>query len=188
MTTSDTMPLVDFPVRTVPARITVAGLSLRHATSEDVPFLLELYRSFRADELAPVPWPPERKLAFLDQQFLFQHRHYMATFADADYLVAEAESQPIGRVYLDWNKDRWLIVDIGFLPQWRRQGLGTRLIAAIQQQAALAAATAISLHVEQHNFRAQALYYRLGFRAVENGPSHVRMEWPCSNHAEAGDR
>ncbi|KQU97870.1 GNAT family N-acetyltransferase [Ensifer sp. T173] len=177
---------IGFPARLDPPRLPVAGMSLRHATSEDFPFLLQLYRSFRAEELAAVPWSIEQKHAFLQQQFLFQHRHYMATFPDTDFLVVEIGGEPAGRVYLDAKKERWLIVDIGVLPQWRRQGHGTTLLAAIQHEATVSDCEAVVLHVEQHNFRAQALYHRLGFRAEENGGSHVQMEWSCCNLAETG--
>ena len=177
---------IGFPARCEPSRLSVANIVLRHATAADIPFLLELYRSFRADELAAVPWPVEQKRAFLDQQFLFQHRHYIATFPDADFLVVEIESEPVGRVYLDATKERWLIVDIGLLTEWRRQGHGTTLLAAIQHEATVSDCEAVVLHVEQHNFRAQALYHRLGFRAEENGGSHVQMEWSCCNLAETG--
>ncbi|OMQ39799.1 GNAT family N-acetyltransferase [Ensifer sp. 1H6] len=177
---------IGFPARRDPSRLSVANIALRRATSEDFPFLLQLYRSFRADELAAVPWSIEQKHAFLQQQFLFQHRHYIATFPDADFLVVEIEGEPVGRVYLDATKERWLIVDIGLLTEWRRQGHGTTLLAAIQHEATVSDCEAVVLHVEQHNFRAQALYHRLGFRAEENGGSHVQMEWSCCNLAETG--
>lgn len=172
---------ISFPTRLAPARLSVAHFVLRHATSADVPFLLDLYRSFRADELAAIPWPDEQKHAFLDQQFAFQHRHYMATFPEADFLVVELESWPVGRLYLDFTRDNWLIIDIGLLPEWRGCGRGSAILSAILRQAGQSRAVSVTLHVEQHNVRARALYQRLGFRVEADGGSHIRMGWPCDD-------
>ncbi len=179
---------VDFQIRSDPPRLGVQGMSLRHAASVDAPFLLELYSSFRADELAAVPWSPEQKQVFLEQQFIAQHRHYRSVYPDADYLVVEIGDKPVGRLYLDAEKERWLIVDIGFLPEWRRQGKGTALLTAIQREAATSEACVLTLHVEQRNFRAQALYQRLGFRGINDVGSHIKMEWSPGDFDEAEPR
>nr|WP_246806928.1 GNAT family N-acetyltransferase [Ensifer sp. ENS04] len=155
----------------------VQGTSLRHACPNDIAFLLELYASFRSDELAAVPWSPEQKQAFLEQQFIAQHRHYRSVYSEVDYLVVEIGDKPVGRLYLDAVKERWLIVDIGFLPEWRRQGKGTALLTAIQREATTSEACVLTLHVEQRNCRAQALYQRLGFRGINDVGSHIKMEW-----------
>ncbi|OWZ90183.1 hypothetical protein B9J07_29095 [Sinorhizobium sp. LM21] len=106
-----------------------------------------------------------------------QHRHYRSVYPEADYLVVEIGDKPVGRLYLDAVKERWLIVDIGFLPEWRRQGKGTALLTAIQREATTSEACVLTLHVEQRNFRAQALYLRLGFRGINDVGSHIKMEW-----------
>nr|WP_298096104.1 GNAT family N-acetyltransferase [uncultured Shinella sp.] len=168
----------DFPVRFLPPRIDVAGIALRHAVPSDVAFFLELYQSFRMEELAAVPWPPEQKDVFLRQQFSFQHRHYLGSFPNADFLVVACDRVPIGRLYLDCTPDRWHVIDIGFLPEHRGRGLGTALLSAIQHEAVVAGAARVVLHVEQHNFRARALYRRLSFREVDDNGTHLRMEWP----------
>ncbi|OOG74693.1 hypothetical protein B0E45_04630 [Sinorhizobium sp. A49] len=169
-----------FPTRCNPPRLTVADMGLRHATSDDMPFLQRLYRSFRMDELAGVRWPVEQKHAFLEQQFIFQHRHYMAAFPEAEFLIIELDGMPIGRLYLNFGREKWLIVDIGLAPEWRSQGRGSSLLSAIQREMTRSDVQSLMLHVEHHNLAAQALYRRLGFRDVEGGSSHIRMEWPCS--------
>jgi GNAT superfamily N-acetyltransferase len=171
--------LPDFPARSVPSVIKAAGMELRHATSADMAFLLALYRSVRGDEFAAVPWPPEQKNAFFDQQFAFQHLHYLAVFPDAHFLVVDCAGEPVGRLYLECSAEQWHIVDIGLLPERRGRGMGSALLSAIQREAARAGATAVLLSVEQHNARAQALYRNLGFRVVQDGGSHIRMAWPC---------
>jgi len=131
-----------------------------------------------AEEFAAVPWPPEQKAAFFDQQFAFQHRHYLAVFPDAHFLVVDCDGEPVGRLYLQCGAEQWHIIDIGLLPERRGHGMGSALLSAIQREAARAGATAVLLSVEQHNARAQALYRNLGFRVVQDGGSHIRMAWP----------
>lgn len=173
--------LPDFPVRSTPSVVAAAGLDLRHAATTDMPFLVDLYRSLRTEEFAAVPWPLEQKNAFFDQQFGFQHRHYLSVFPGAHFLVIECGGEPIGRLYLDAGTEHWQVIDIGLLPERRGRGIGTALLSAIQREAALAGALAVDLSVEHHNNRAQALYRHLGFDAGQDGGSHIQMTWPCAN-------
>ncbi|KSV75932.1 hypothetical protein N185_15920 [Sinorhizobium sp. GW3] len=139
-------------------------------------FLRSLYSSFRDDELAAVPWQLEQKQMFLDQQFLFQHRHYVTNHPHADFLIVERDGEEIGRLYVDCSRDHWLIAEIGLLPQCRGKGTGTALLSALLAQAERSDAKAVLLHVEQNNLRAQALYRRLGFQVLDYGATHIRME------------
>ncbi|MGQ3241376.1 MAG: GNAT family N-acetyltransferase [Shinella sp.] len=173
--------LPDFPVRSTPSVVTAAGVDLRHAARTDMPFLVDLYRSLRTEEFAAMPWPPEQKNAFFDQQFAFQHRHYLSVFPDAHFLVIDCGGEPIGRLYLDAGTEHWQVIDIGLLPERRGRGIGTVLLSAIQREAVLAGVVAVVLSVEHHNSRAQALYRHLGFDAVQDGGSHIQMAWPCVN-------
>ncbi len=144
-------------------------LTLRHPTDADWPFLYALFASFRADEMAEVPWSPDQKDAFLREQFRLQHHHFVSHFAAADFWIVE-QSQPsgpdlpVGRLYLDRSRSRWLIVDIGVLPEARGQGLGSALLKWVQASASGAGAAAVDLHVVVTNFRAERLYRSLGFR------------------------
>lgn len=188
MNLQSTITAIEFPLRHDPPRLSVAGMSLRHACSNDIAFLFELYSSFRADELAAVPWSPEQKKVFLEQQFIAQHRHYRTVYPDADLLVVEIGGTPVGRLYLNADKERWLIVDVGFLPEWRRQSKGTTLLTAVQREATTSEASGLTLHVEQRNFRAQALYQRLGFRVINDVGSHIKMEWSSGDFDGVGRR
>ena len=47
----------------------MSSITRRPIGGEDMEFLCSLYASTREEELAPVPWPPEHKMAFLRQQF-----------------------------------------------------------------------------------------------------------------------
>jgi len=144
-------------------------ITLRPATDRDLEFLHRLYASTRTEELAPVPWTPEQKAAFLRSQSELQHRYYHATQPDASYDLILFEGQPVGRLYVARMPGEIRIMDIALVPEHRGRGIGTWLL---QQLCAEAGQTRqpLTAHVEQNN-PALHLYERLGFaREEENGP------------------
>ncbi|SCB58248.1 Ribosomal protein S18 acetylase RimI [Rhizobium aethiopicum] len=170
-------PLPEFPARTSHHRLCVPACILRPAKQDDLPFLRQLYHSFRSDELARIPWSQEDKQVFLDQQFNLQHRYYVAAFPQTDFLIIEKDGTSIGRLYIDFDADIWHIVDIGFLPERRNLGLGSGTLKAIQHAAVTREIPGIALHVDRNNRRAYDLYMALGFMVIETTVTHIRMEW-----------
>ncbi|TNJ32876.1 GNAT family N-acetyltransferase [Arenimonas terrae] len=167
------------PAPATPAYLSERGFALRHAVDADLPRLLQLYADTRADELAGVPWPPDFKQTFLDQQFQFQHRHFLAEHPTADFLVIEREGRIEGRYYLLRDAPEHHIVDICLISAHRGRGLGRALIEASQQEAR-AQGRGMALQVLVNNVGARRLYERLGFGAVAEAStdSHLFMRWP----------
>jgi GNAT superfamily N-acetyltransferase len=152
-----------------------AGLTFRPATDADLPFLIAVFASTRAKELAMVPWSEAEKTAFVDMQFRAQHTHYQRHHSGADRLVTMRAGEAIGRLYLERTPHEHCIIDITFLPQHRGQGLGAALLKDLQDEAA-AAGKAVEIHVEKFN-PAMQLYCRLGFRTEEDLGVYQRMRW-----------
>jgi ribosomal protein S18 acetylase RimI-like enzyme len=159
------------------SRLIFSRVAARRATLADIPFLRRLYWSFRMEEMEPVPWLQEMKRAFIDRQFDLQHRHYVTVFSNADFLIVQDKGKQIGRLYVDSTAQRWHIIDIGFLPEWRNRGRGLAMLKAIQRQAQSCSASSVFLHVERRNIRAQALYRRLHFHEVDATDTHIGMQW-----------
>lgn len=150
--------------------------NLRDETPADEPFLRRLYAAIRWDETAAMGMADTaQRLAFLNMQFDLQRRHYRAHFADAQFSVIEKDDVPVGRLYL-WRGQRdHRIIDISLLPERSGRGIGGRILAAVQAEAA-AVERGTSLHVDAFN-PARRLYHRIGFREVgQDGPS-IKMEW-----------
>src|SRR5262245_12149111 len=105
-------------------RAATAGLSFRRVTETDRPFLLRLYASTRAEELAAVPWPDEQKATFLQMQEHAQHTDYSRNYADADWLVVMRDREDVGRLYLHRRERMHHIIDIALLPEHRNKGYG----------------------------------------------------------------
>ncbi|MDE2308217.1 MAG: GNAT family N-acetyltransferase [Xanthomonadaceae bacterium] len=162
-----------------PASLRERGFTLRPANDADLAFLRTLYRETRSGELAAMPWPAEAKLAFLDGQFELQHRHYVTFYGRSDFLVVERDRQPVGRVYLLRQPPDFRIVDIALRESARGEGVGSALIAHIQQQAR-AAGCGVALHVDRRNTAARRLYRRLGFAAAQGDDTHLPMNWTAA--------
>ena len=163
------------PSLAVPVALAAQGYRFRPETEADLPFLQRLYMSTRWEELAMVDWTEAQKIAFLDQQFAAQRRHYLTHFADAVFDVLEAPNGPAGRLYLHRQPKFLLIIDIALLPEWCGRGIGTAVIEEIFAEAR-PHGKAVEIAVEKFN-PAQRLYERLGFREYsENGPYRF-MRW-----------
>ncbi len=165
----------------LPAALAARGLSMRPARPSDLPMLRDLYAQTRAAEMAAVPWPDSVKRAFLDDQFRLQHRHYVAHYAAADFMVIEHPDGPVGRYYLLREAPAHLVVDISLFAAWRGQGIGAALLRASQEDAR-AAGRGMRLHVVHDNQAARRLYERLGFVPGEDATqgTHLPMHWSPS--------
>jgi ribosomal protein S18 acetylase RimI-like enzyme len=150
-------------------------VSLRPATDEDRPFLLDLYGSTRADELDQVVWGEGQREAFLRMQFDLQDAEYRRVHPGGSFDVVEVEDRPAGRLYVGRLPGELRIIDISLLPEHRGRGLGGALITALQREASAAGAT-VSLHVALRN-RAARLYERLGFVSMGEDGVYRLMQW-----------
>ena len=104
------------------------SITLRAATVDDLAFLAEVYASTREEELRPVPWSDEQKLAFLRMQFEAQHADYHGRYPDASFDVIEIDGTPAGRLYVHRREREIRILDISLLPDHRGNGAGTALL------------------------------------------------------------
>ncbi len=152
-----------------------SSISFRPIRDSDRDFLLAVYASTRADEMAVVPWTDQEKADFIRLQFEAQHSFYQQQFPDAEFLIVEFESEPVGRLYLDRREDEYRLIDIALMLQHRRKGLGGRLLADLLAEAR-SVEKLVRIHVERNN-PALRLYERLGFRPIEDHGVYFLMEW-----------
>ena len=148
-------------------------VSLRPVEPGDEPFLLRVYASTRAEELAPVPWTDEQKAAFVAHQFAAQTAHYAEHYKGMTSDVIEVGGEPAGRLLVAHWREEIRIVDITLLPEFRGARLGTGLLRDLIAEAG-DARKRLSIHVEIHN-PAMRLYERLGFRPAGDAGVYLLM-------------
>mgnify|MGYP002789971274 CR=1 FL=1 len=131
-------------------------LRLRPARAADLPALLALEQTFPGDRMSA-------------RQF----RHHLAS-PRARWRVAEAGGKLLGYslVLLRRDSDRARLYSIAVHPAARGQGLGHRLLAAAERDAARAGRAALSLEVRQDNAPANALYQSAGYRRLAALPAY----------------
>ena len=154
---------------------TATAVALRPAVPEDRELLFRVYASTREEELAPLPWSPEAKEAFLRQQFDAQDAWWRTHYDGATFEVVVVDGRDAGRLYLWEGETEVRVVDVALLPEARRGGFGTRLLRGVQERAR-AAGKAVTIHVERMN-PALALYERLGFRLIEDKGVYLFLSW-----------
>lgn len=147
-------------------------LSLREATPEDEPFLLEVYASTRLDELDGFGWSDDQKQTFIKMQFMARERSYPRV----DSRIILLNGRPIGRLLVDRGDTSILLRDIALLTEYRNRGLGSRLIKELMKEAA-AVGKPILLHVVVTS-PAVRLYERLGFCSTgDESAAYLEMQW-----------
>lgn len=161
---------------------------LRPVSQADQDFLLRVYASTRAAELALTGWDEPTGNAFLQMQFNAQATHYRQHWPTSEHSVIEALSrgtnQPVGRLWIDRRADSIHVLDIAVLSEFCGHGIGGACFARLMDEASHAA-KALTIQVEQGN-PARRLYDRLGFKPV--GPQlglHQLMAWQFDASADS---
>jgi ribosomal protein S18 acetylase RimI-like enzyme len=143
-------------------------VTLRPVADADEDFLLEVYSSTRAEEMARVPWNPEQKEAFVRMQFQAQNKHYAAEYPQASHDIICLNQVPVGRLYLDRGREKIHILDVTILPRFRGSGVGTALLKRILDEAGQSG-TPVTIYIESFN-PSLRLFGQLGFeRIAEDG-------------------
>jgi ribosomal protein S18 acetylase RimI-like enzyme len=136
-------------------------MQIRPATVDDVDALLPMIRELFRDE--SIAWDVERTRVGLAK-----------LLGDAELgrvLIAKHGRFVCGYAIVTWGYDLefagrdCFLTDIFVVPELRAQGVGARLLAAIEQAAREAGAGALHLQVRADNPDARRLYERAGFQA-----------------------
>ena len=150
-------------------------LALEPVRPADDPFLLAVYASSRAEEMAMVPWDAAQKAAFLQMQFEAQRQHYAAHYPASDHLLIQHGGEPVGRLWVDRQPDRIHVLDMTILPEHRNRGIGSTLLRSLRAEAAVKQVP-LTIHVESFS-PSRRLFLRLGFTEQSETGFYILMEW-----------
>src|SRR5687768_4347451 len=157
-----------------------SNISLRPVGPDDHEFLVEVYGSTRAEEMALVPWTNEQRDAFVRSQFAAQQEHYANKYRAATHDIILSNGRPVGRLYVARSGQEIRIIDITLLPAERNAGIGSYLIRQLLEEAERTE-RAVRIYVEEFN-PSLHLFERFGFSRTEQHGIHVLMEWTANQH------
>jgi len=148
--------------------------SLRAVRPEDEPFLYHLFSLVKLEELGIGHWDAAQREQLLRIQY---NAHQLHHHSSDDCIVALGE-QAIGRLIVQRAASAIQLSDITLLPEFRNQGIGARLIRALQEES-----RQFNRPLQLHVFKTNPvvdLYRRLGFRLVSSSDAQHFMEWKAS--------
>ena len=153
---------------------TTSRITLRPVVPGDYDFLVQIYGSTRADEMAMVPWTDEQREAFVRSQFNAQQDHYGRKYPTASHDVILSNGRQVGHLYVARLEKEIRIVDLTLLPTERNYGMGSYLLKQLLEEAQRENKVT-RIYVEEFN-PSLSLFKRLGFNATEQEGFHVLME------------
>ena len=157
-----------------------SNITLRQVGADDYDFLVEVYGSTRAEELALVPWTSEQQQAFVRSQFAAQQDHYVKTYPAASHDIIMSDDRAVGRLYVARLDHEIRIIDITLLPAERNAGIGSYLIKQLLEEASRSGKIT-RIYVEEFN-PSLRLFERLGFSSNEQHGIHLLMQ--CNPHQQ----
>jgi [ribosomal protein S18]-alanine N-acetyltransferase len=130
-------------------------LRIERMTLDDIPDVHDIERaSF------PIPWP------------VYAFRQELETNRMAAYLVVRVGDATVAYAGIWLMVDEAHVTTFAVLPEWRRRGIGARLMLAVLQLAVEMHAAVGTLEVRLSNLGARTLYQRFGFRPVGVRPRY----------------
>ena len=162
------MPTADLIPRTAYHR--------RPAIEADEGFLLNLYAQERAAELMLAGLDAPQRETFVQMQFRARQASYAANYPTAmQEIICAEDGTPAGGILVERTAHGMRLIDIAVVKNKRRQGLGTELIRALQQECDTRGWT-LRLQVLKGN-TAERLYRRLGFEVAGEDSLRRQMVW-----------
>jgi ribosomal-protein-alanine N-acetyltransferase len=142
-------------------------IALTALSAADAPVMAEIHRqAFDAPESFDAPWSAAEFAALLAGPGVF------AMGATLGGATPEGAAQPAGFVLCRVAADEAEILTLATLPDHRRRGVASALLAAANASAARAGAAVMFLEVAGDNPAAHALYLARGFREVGLRPHY----------------
>jgi ribosomal protein S18 acetylase RimI-like enzyme len=143
--------------------------TLRPATVADYAFLYELHVATMKPYVAQV-WGWDEQV---------QAERYRHHFDPTQQRIVVADGQEIGMLEVQERPSDLFLANLRILPKFQGQGWGTYILRDLLLRAHDAGAS-VTLQVLKVNHAARRLYERLGFRVVQETPTHYHMSTqPC---------
>jgi GNAT superfamily N-acetyltransferase len=153
-------------------------ISVRPAHGGDREFLFVVYASSRRHQLAPLGWDDEAARSFLRAQFEHEDRDWHRHQPGAQCMVVLRGGEPVGRLYVSRSAHEIRVMDLTLLPAHRRQGIATRLLTELLEEAEASRRT-VRLHADAAS-PLVGLCRRLGFLPAATRAGTLLLEWTAA--------
>jgi ribosomal protein S18 acetylase RimI-like enzyme len=147
----------------------------RSEIPSDTAFLLTLHESVKGAELVTIPSDPIRQ-QLLDMQFRAMTVSYRTAFPAGRFDIVNLNATSIGRLITDNTQDRFIIVYIALLPEWRRCGIASTLMTSVLEEPR-SRGTRCEATVAHDNLPSRRLWSRLGFTELARDDANLVLEW-----------
>ncbi|MDD2764284.1 MAG: GNAT family N-acetyltransferase [Opitutaceae bacterium] len=157
-----------------------AFIKLRPVDPDDEPFLCDLRAQVDSERLGLRYWSPgseQMAQEILALQFKAHSAHYRKVKSNWDTkdCIIEFDGQRVGRFIVTQDAKVVHLADIAVHRDHRGKGIGQAVIDATKAECVQSKRT-LRLHVDPLNPALQ-FYLQLGFRVIEQKPTHLLMEW-----------
>jgi len=148
---------------------------LRACTEADDAFVYDVFSTTWESEVAALP---NQNLArhVLRIQHTAQERRFDTRYPGHRRFVVTHDQERVGRFYLFASGSSLHIVDLTLLPQFRRRGIGTRLVSDLMGEAS-SDGHRVSMRVSRDDRSAIGLYASLGFHLQSSDDLDHYFEW-----------
>ena len=143
----------------------MTGIALRPAAPADSEFCFQLHKAAMGSYVFAIwGWDEQR-----------QRGSHASSFSPGRWLIITADGADIGMLDVDYRPGEIYLSRIELHPGYQGRGIGTSLIRALIDEAARKGQDLV-LDVLTVNYRAQALYQRLGLKEVaRHGPGNIKI-------------
>ncbi len=131
-------------------------MDIRLMCKEDIPQLAQMEKLCFSD-----PWS--------ENAFLYELRNPLSV-----WLVAAADDLVLGYVGSQTVMDESDMMNLAVLPQYRRQGIGEKLVTSLIEHLKTRGSVSLTLEVRVSNSNAISLYQKMGFSQVGRRPNYYR--------------
>jgi ribosomal protein S18 acetylase RimI-like enzyme len=151
-------------------------ISTRPETSSDTAFLFTLHESVKGAEFVTMTVGDPIRRQLLDMQFRAMTMSYRTNFPSGRFEIVILNGTPIGRLITDHTQNRFRIVYIALLPEWRRCGIAVALMTSVLQEPRRRG-TRCEATLARDNLPSQRLWSRLGFTECARDDANLVLEW-----------
>lgn len=152
------------------------NISLEPAWPEYEGFLYRVFKESRPDLMYIADMEKEERDKIIYHQFLIEKQQVMSMYSSIEFKVIIYKEELIGRLYINYGKTSYHVIELGMLEKYRRMGIGRKVMTNVIEKA-IEKGKSVTLQVAWYNNSAILFYKKLGFELVKNNGVFYEMKY-----------